>query len=280
MSDAGASAAAVLIAGCGDLGQRVGRLLGGQGSRVLGLRRRAKDLPAGIEPLAIDLSAGVPRLPLVDRVVFCAAPDSGDAAAYRAVYETGWGNLLAALRAARRPLQRVLLVTSTRPYAQQDGSWVDEASPVTVRDAQTASLLRAESMLRESGLPGLVLRLAGLYGAGEGPLLRSLREARARCAPGSPRWSNRMHREDAARAIVHLLGLADPAPLYLGVDCEPTDHAVLLHELATWIGVPAPAFADLPSPEASRRCRNARLLASGFRFLYPSWREGYRVVLG
>ena len=280
MSDAGAGAAAVLIAGCGDLGQRVGRLLGAQGSRVLGLRRRAQDLPAGIEPLAIDLSAGVPRLPLVDRVVFCAAPDSADAAAYRAVHETGWGNLLAALRAAQRPLQRVLLVTSTRPYAQQDGSWVDEDSPVTVRDAQTASLLRAESMLRESGLPGLVLRLAGLYGAGEGPLLRSLREARARCASGSPRWSNRMHREDAARAIVHLLGLADPAPLYLGVDCEPTDHAVLLHELATWIGVPAPAFADLPSPAVSRRCRNARLLASGFRFLYPSWREGYRVVLG
>ena len=89
-----------------------------------------------------------------------------------------------------------------------------------------------------------------------------------------------MHRDDAARAIVHLLGLADPAPLYLGVDCEPTDHAELLRELATWIGVPAPESAQLPPPAANRRCRNARLLASGFRFVYPSWREGYRAVLG
>jgi len=135
-------------------------------------------------------------------------------------------------------------------------------------------------MLRDSGLPGLVLRPAGLYGAGEGPLLRSLREGRARCASGPPRWSNRMHRDDAARAIVHLLGLADPAPLYLGVDCEPTDHAELLRELAAWIGVPAPESAQLPPPAANRRCRNARLLASGFRFEYPSWREGYRAVLG
>ncbi|MFP5464572.1 MAG: NAD(P)H-binding protein [Gammaproteobacteria bacterium] len=270
----------VLIAGCGDLGGRVARLLLDQGRHVIGLRRQARALPQRVQALAADLAVGVPRLPRVDQVVFCAAPDSGDAAAYRAVYETAWGNLLAAVCAAETPPRRVLLITSTRPYAQQDGGWVDEDSPVSARDAQTASLLRAECMLRDSGLPGLVLRPAGLYGAGEGPLLRSLREGRARCASGPPRWSNRMHRDDAARAIVHLLGLADPAPLYLGVDCEPTDHAELLRELAAWIGVPAPESAQLPPPAANRRCRNARLLASGFRFIYPSWREGYRAVLG
>lgn len=270
----------VLIAGCGDLGGRVARLLLDQGRHVIGLRRQARALPPRVQALAADLAVGVPRLPRVDQVVFCAAPDSGDAAAYRAVYETAWGNLLAAVCAAETPPRRVLLITSTRPYAQQDGGWVDEDSPVSARDAQTASLLRAECMLRDSGLPGLVLRPAGLYGAGEGPLLRSLREGRARCASGPPRWSNRMHRDDAARAIVHLLGLADPAPLYLGVDCEPTDYAELLRELAAWIGVPAPESAQLPPPAANRRCRNARLLASGFRFEYPSWREGYRAVLG
>ncbi len=119
----------MLIAGCGDLGQRVGRLLAGQGSRVYGLRRHTLGLPAGIESLAIDLVAGVPRLPTVDQVVFCAAPDSGDAQAYRATYETAWGNLLTRLGAM--PPRRVLLVTSTRCYAQKDGSWVDEDSPVT-----------------------------------------------------------------------------------------------------------------------------------------------------
>jgi len=280
LNDAGGSAATVLIAGCGDLGRRVGRLLAQRGSRVFGLRRHAHGLPAAIEPLVIDLAAGVPRLPAVDQVVFCAAPDSGDAQAYRATYETAWGNLLTALGAMSAPVRRVLLVTSTRCYAQNDGGWVDEDSPVTARDAQTSSLLQAESLLRASGLPGLVLRPAGLYGAGEGPLLRSLRDGLARCAAGPPRWSNRLHRDDAAGAIVHLLGLADPAPLYLGVDCAPTDHARLLRELAAWIDVPAPGSADLPAAQANRRCQNTRLLASGFRFLYPTWREGYRSVLG
>ena len=275
-----ADSAAVLIAGCGDLGQRVGRLLVASGRRVIGLRRRAGGLPIGIEPLSVDLAAAAPSVPAVDQVVFCAAPDAGDAAAYRRVYETGWGNLLSALATAREPPRRVLLVTSTRPYAQRDGEWVDEDSPVTPHDAQSEALLQAETRLRDSGLPGLVLRPAGLYGAGEGPLLRSLREGRATIPPGPSRWSNRMHRDDAARAIVHLLALAEPAPLYLGVDGEPTDHAALLRELAQWIGAPAPVSTGAPAAGANRRCSNARLLASGFRFLYPTWREGYRAVLG
>ncbi len=89
-----------------------------------------------------------------------------------------------------------------------------------------------------------------------------------------------MHREDAAGAVVHLLDLVDPAPLYLGVDREPTDHAALLCELAVWLGVPVPAPTQLAAAKINRRCCNARLLASGFHFSYPTWREGYRAVLG
>lgn len=274
MTPAAAPAARVLIAGCGDLGQRVGRLLHAQGAAVFGLRRAALSTP-GIEPLVCDLAAGVPRLPPVEQVVFCAAPDDGGAAAYRAVYETAFANLLRALAAQAAPPRRVLLVTSTRCYAQADGGWVDEDSPVTARDAQTASLLRAEALLHDSGLPGVVLRPAGLYGAADGPLLRSLREGRAVCATGAPRWSNRIHRHDAARAIVHLLHLEAPLPVYLGVDCEPTDHADLLRQLAARFGLPAPPSRVLPPPEVNRRCSNRRLLASGFHLVYPSWREGY-----
>jgi nucleoside-diphosphate-sugar epimerase len=269
----------VLIAGCGDLGQRVGRLLVAQGQRVFGLRRRPLALPAGIEPLSCDLAAAVPVLPPVTRVVFCAAPDNGEAQAYRSVYETAFAHLLQALQNQPERPRRALLVTSTRCYGQADGSWVDEQSPVGAGDAQTASLLAAEALLYGSDLPGVVLRPGGLYGAGEGPLLRSLREGRAVCPAGPPRWTNRMHRDDAARAIVHLLYLLDPQPLYLGVDCVPADQCTVLRQLADLLGLPPPATRPVPPPRVNRRCSNARLLASGFSPLYPSFLDGYRALL-
>jgi nucleoside-diphosphate-sugar epimerase len=269
----------VLIAGCGDLGRRVGVLSAEAGQRVLGLRRTRGDLPAGIEPLACDLARGVPQLPPVDQAVFCAAPDDGSATAYQAVYGAAFGNLLRALGAQARPPQRVLLVTSTRCYAQNDGGWVDEDSPVTARDAQTQALLGAEAALRDSGLRGVVLRPAGLYGAGAGALLRRLRQGDAACAVGPPRWTNRMHRQDAARAIVHVLSLAQPAPLYLGVDAEPTDQSAMLRELAAMFGLPQPPVRESPPADVNRRCSGERLRASGFRLLYPSWREGYGALL-
>lgn len=269
----------VLIAGCGDLGQRAGSLLAAAGHRVLGLRRGPAALPAGIERVACDLAKAVPALPPVDRVVFCAAPDDGSAQAYRAVYGVAFDNLLRALRAQSQQLRRLLLVTSTRGYAQGDGGWVDEDAPVTARDAQTQALLDAEAALRDSGVDGVVLRPAGLYGAGEGPLLRRLRQGDAVCPAGPPRWTNRMHRQDAARAVAHLLALASPATLYLGVDAEPVDQATLLRELAAMVGLPAPPTRALPPADVNRRCSSRRLLASGFRLLYPGWRDGYRALL-
>jgi hypothetical protein len=50
------------------------------------------------------------------------------------------------------------------------------------------------------------------------------------------------------------------------------------------VAVPAPA-SPTERPEAGRsatnkRCSNALLLASGFRFRYPTYREGYQSLLG
>ena len=99
-----------------------------------------------------------------------------------------------------------------------------------------------------------------------------------------PYYTNRIHRDDCACVLEHLLALASPERLYLGVDCEPADEALVLRWLAEQLGVPPPAREHTRDsatlrPSGSKRAANARLLATGYRFLYPSFREGYSALL-
>ena len=78
------------------------------------------------------------------------------------------------------------------------------------------------------------------------------------------------------------MGLASPEPLYLGVDSEPADEETVMNWLAGSLGGPAPRPAEPDDPRPARgnkRCRNARLLASGYELRYPTFREGYAAVL-
>ena len=52
--------------------------------------------------------------------------------------------------------------------------------------------------------------------------------------------------------------------------------------LAARLGAPAPRrvrAGDGAQQGSGKRCSNAKLRASGYRFLYPTWREGYAAVL-
>ena len=99
--------------------------------------------------------------------------------------------------------------------------------------------------------------------------------------PRRPTYTNRIHRDDAASAIVHLATQVErPEPLYIGADDEPAARAEVLGFLALELGVAHPPVADVPERAGSnKRCRNERLRSTGFEFEYPSYREGYRAVL-
>jgi nucleoside-diphosphate-sugar epimerase len=290
----------VLIAGCGDLGTEVGLRLVSLGHRVVGLRRSPGVLPAAIEGQAVDLTRERPAVPADTDIVIVAIAAAGPTAdAYRTSYVDGLRNLLDALDAAGVSPSRFLLVSSTAVYGVDDGSWIDEGTPALPSSATGAVLLEAEDLLRRRAPGATVLRLAGIYGPGRERLIGQVRSGTA-SAVGLSSHTNRIHRDDAAAAIVHLVtGDAPPAPLYLGADSVPARRGDVLAFLAAELGVPDPVAsrrstvagesADDPARPmggastgprgGDKRCRNALLLASGFRFAYPSYREGYRSLL-
>lgn len=273
----------LLIAGCGDLGIALGEIAARDGAAVHGLRRDPSQLPAAIRPLAADLTdrATLAALPAADAVVYAAAAGRSDEVAYRTTYVDGVTNLLDALASAGHVPRRFVFVSSTAPYEATDGRWVDETTPVAPAHWSGRALVDAEARVLEAAPGAVVLRLGGIYGPGRTRLVDDVVAGRARWSPGPPRYGNRIHRDDAAAAVVHLLRLAAPEGLYLGVDHEPADLRLVLEWLAAALGAPPPRPSDAavppsgPRARSNKRCRNERLVASGFRFRYPTFREGY-----
>ena len=138
-----------------------------------------------------------------------------------------------------------------------------------------------EGLVRQSGIAHIVVRFAGIYGPGRSSLIDRVRRGDS-CRADPPLYTNRIHSDDCAAAMHHLITLDDPASLYLGVDDEPAPQCEVMDWIAGRLGVSAPPRASgsvIEGPRGNKRCRNKRLRDTGYRFRYPSFREGYAARL-
>ncbi|MGO4228881.1 SDR family oxidoreductase [Arthrobacter sp. YAF34] len=301
----------VLLAGCGDLGTEAGLRFAAAGHRVVGWRRSPEKLPAAIEGVAADLSSSeLPPVPAdTTAVVVAIAADSPTEDAYRAAYVDGLAHVLDAVLASGAGVRRILFVSSTAVYGDAGGGWIDERTTPEPGGFSGRIIREAEellySRLRGTGITPVVLRLGGIYGPGRTRLIDQVRGGTA-VMPASSRFTNRIHRDDAAAAIVHLCTMDTvPGPVYLGVDDEPAELGDVLGFLAAELGLPQPpsesaggsgdgtgastsnggtgangaARSGEPSRGGNKRVSNALLRSTGFEFHYPSFREGYRAIL-
>jgi nucleoside-diphosphate-sugar epimerase len=277
----------VLIAGCGYVGIELARALAlERGNRVWGLRRSKTDMPAGVRPIVADL-ARVPtpkELPDgLDAVVYTVGADGHTPEQYEAAYVTGLANLAQALRAAGGFPPRLVVVTSTAVYGQNDGEWVDEHSPTEPREFSGRTLLRSEALARSLAREVVAVRFGGIYGPGRTRFIDSVRNGTATLA-ARPEYTNRIHQLDCAGVLAHVLRLPSPAPTYIGVDDEPADRRAVVEWIAERIGVTAPkppeGYGGTAAGRArGKRCSNRLLRESGYVFRFPTFREGYTNLL-
>lgn len=269
----------VLIAGCGDVGTALGLALGETGHAVWGLRRDPDDLPRPIQPLEADLTRPRTLESLPDRldaVVFSAAAPERTESAYRSTYVDGLRNLADALRIAGQTPDRFLFTSSTGIYHQDDGSWVNESSPIRPTGFTGQTMREAEQLLE--GLPwrSVAVRFGGIYGPGRTRLVERARQSTGADGSGD-RFTNRIHVDDCAGVLAHLLALESPAPVYVAVDDAPARLTEVIAFLRRRLGLPA-TDPDASEPRG-KRCDNQRLRASGYAFRHPSYREGYAAML-
>lgn len=269
----------VLIAGYGYVGRRLGEQLSESGHKVWGLSRNPQSA-APIEGLPADLldRASLDLPPDLDAVVYMAAADGPGAEAYQRAYVQGVENLIEALIAQGQSPRRVIYTSSTGVYAEDQGGWVDEESPTPARHPRTAALLEGERLWQASPWQTVIVRFSGLYGPGRTRLIQQIQQGRG-AEHDAQRWTNRLHRDDAAGFVAHLLQSRECEPLYLGSD----DRPAFLHEvqrfIADTIGLPAPAGPPADAPVRNKRCRNAKMRQSGYRLRFPSFEEGYASLI-
>lgn len=222
--------------------------------------------PSGIDTLI--LAAGLRR-------------DTSDQ--YDRLFVHGYGRLLDCMR-RHHALRRVVMVSTTGVFAERDGGEIDEQAPAGAASLSGSYYQRAEELVRASGIPCVIARLSGIYGPDRIRLIREVAERRARRYSPPPHYLNHLHADDAAGALAHLAEMPGPDDLYIVSDREPADRNDVLNWLARRMGMPEPPVADDESSRPARRsgnkrCRSDRLVASGYRFTYPTYREGYEALV-
>ena len=280
-----------LVFGCGYLGQRVAARWIEQGCEVYAVTRstgRAEAfIAAGIRPLIGDIldSAAWGDLPVAETVLFAVGYERASERSIREVYVDGLRNVLATLP---RGTGRLIYVSSTGVYGQADGSWVDEESPCLPGREGGVACLEAERLLQGSswGRQSVILRMSGIYGPGRIPRRRELEAGRPLAAPQAG-FLNLVHVDDAARAVLAAERDHGGPQVYCVSDGNPVLRGDYYRYLAQLLGAPEPQFVEAPENSPARlRASSSKRISSdrlrnrwGFRFEYPSYREGLAAIV-
>ena len=258
-------------------------MLAADGHEVFGIRRDVSGLANTIRGIEGDLAEPKTLGPAPNRVecaVYAVSADEGSENAYRRAYVDGLAGFLEWLADEGQRPKRLVMVSSTSVYGQRRGEHIDEDSPTHPTQFRGETLLAAEGLAAASGISTVVVRFGGIYGPGRISLLARAREGRLEIRE-TEHFTNRIHRDDAAGVLRHLLFHRSPAPLYLGVDDDPAEEAMLFGWLAKELGLDEPRQreAEAANPDrrgvGSKRCSNRLLRESGYAFRYPTFREGY-----
>jgi len=239
----------VLIVGCGDVGQRVARLLRGRW-RVLALtssRERVAGLHAlGATPLVgnLDEPATLGRLAtLADAVLHLAPPPGqGDADPRTAA-------LLRALARSAR-VRRIVYGSTSGVYGDAGGARFDETRATAPASDRARRRVDAEARLRwhgrAFGVATCVLRVPGIYALdreGGDPRDR-LRRGSPLLAPQDDVHTNHIHADDLARVCVAALFRGAPQRVYHASDDSELTMGQHFDAVADAFGLPrAPRLA-------------------------------------
>lgn len=285
----------LLVVGCGDVGLRVLRQLGGR-MQVLALTSSPSRVPAlraaGAVPLLgdLDVPASLRRLAgLATRVLHLAPPPTGEAAGARD------GRTLSLAHALRRrsPPWALVYGSTTGVYGDCGGVRIDETRRVQPGTLRAQRRVDAERIVRHlgrsAGVRASILRIPGIYAPdreGGTPRERLLQATPVLRAEHDV-YTNHIHADDLARACIAALFRGRPQRVVNANDDTDLKMGEYMDLAADLYRLPPPPRIDrdeaqrqmsaqrLSFMNESRRLDNARLKRElRVRLRYPTVRQG------
>lgn len=271
--------ARILIVGCGYVGSALAKAyLASGANEVYALQRHPVDIP-GIHNSQGDICDITLQIQApFDCVFYLVSADEHTESAYQRAYINGVRRLLEQL--PKHASTRLIFISSTAVYGQQQGEWVDESSPTSPNDFAGRCLLEGEQLILQSGLDHVIVRFGGIYGPSRTRTIEQLKNGHAYLT-AKPCYTNRIHLDDCVGSLQYLAEKSDCPAIVLGVDCEPVLYNDLQLWLAQQLNVPIPTIGETPArlQKSNKRCSNQLLLSLGYHFRFPNYQLGYRMYL-
>ncbi|WP_019671725.1 NAD-dependent epimerase/dehydratase family protein [Psychrobacter lutiphocae] len=295
-----------LIIGQGAIGLAVTNTLANKSAQVTGLARGERsqyalvDSAYFIQADARQLTAK--QIDSFTHIAIIVTPDKASSSGryqatdYQQTY-LGIAEHIAKLADNLPKLERIVFISSTGVYGQDNGEWIDETIlPKTPKRKSSGYILQAEQVLQSAYAErAIIIRPSGIYGTQR---LMRIRKASEDNKTPMPKygWSNRIMDSDLVNIIVQVLTLPQSQlkPIYLATDYAPVTSFELTTWLADKLNSEAPKLIGeeqlhlSQATDSAGHKKLARHSMSGKRLhsniprawlQYPDWQAGYAYIL-
>lgn len=216
----------ILFIGYGKTSHLIAKQLFQQGHQITTVSQSKKDNPYGLhlqqDIAQLDLSS----INAIDAVYVLLSPKESTVEGYKKVFLDAIPNMVAAL--SIHPVKKVIVVSSTRVYGQDQAEKITDESEVYPQDEKAKILIRMEQAW-QSAFPDecVIVRPTGIYGVS---VQRMMKLAESSETYPNIHWSNRIHIEDLASFLTYLFHVEHPDKSYICSNNQP----IPLHEIIRW----------------------------------------------
>ena len=252
----------ILFIGYGKTSQRVAKQLFEQGHQITTISQSPKT-DVWAHHLIQDVhQLNLSQIPPVNAVYILLSPNVGTIDAYQQTYVDSIRPIVQALK--NHPIQKVIVVSSTRVYGENNGERIDDETLPKPNDEQGKLLLKMEQLWQQAYSEHcIIIRPTGIYGTSNARMLKLAEKTQSY---PNIHWSNRIHIEDLARFLAYMIHVEHPEKSYICTNNQPQALHERILELQKALNLPELVLES--ERETGKRIYAERMVASGFELKY------------